>query len=192
MPRSLVLASASPRRRELLAQLGIPFTVRAANIDETPLPGEAPADTALRLARLKAETVAVDFPESLILAADTIVVVDGAVLGKPADAAQAQCWLNLLRGRAHEVGTAVVVLDAASGRLASGIEWTTVWMRNFSDVERDRYIATGDPLDKAGAYAIQHPTFRPVARIDGSESNVIGLPLELVKRLLTQFQLGDP
>ncbi len=168
-------------------QLGVPFTVAPATIDECPLPGERPAATVRRLARAKAEAVAARLREGLVLAADTIVVLDGVILGKPADVAQAREYLDRLRGRAHRVATAVVLRDAGSGRRAEGIAWTTVWLRSFSDAERDAYIATGDPFDKAGGYAIQHPAFQPVARLAGSESNVIGLPLELVRKLLARF-----
>ncbi len=185
----LILASASPRRRQLLAELGLSFTVMPVEVDERPLPGEEPEASVRRVAAAKAEAAAAQAPAGLILAADTIVVLDGAILGKPASISQAREYLDRLRGRAHRVATAVVLLETGSGRRAEGVEWTTVWLRNFSDDERDAYIATADPFDKAGGYAIQHPAFRPVERIEGSRSNVVGLPLELLRRLLAQFDI---
>jgi septum formation protein len=183
--RRLVLASGSPRRRQLAARLGGPFVVLPAQVDEAALPGEPPHAYALRLAEAKAR--AVEAADGLVVGADTIVIDDGEVLGKPADAAQALEFLRRLRGREHEVATAVAVLDAASGEVRTGIETTAVWMRDYSDEEMRRYVDSGDPLDKAGAYAIQSSAFRPVARIRGSRSNVIGLPLELTARLLAEF-----
>jgi len=187
---ALVLASGSPRRQALLQRLGLEFEVRAAEVDESPIPGEAPGDYALRLACEKAAAVARTIPAGLVVGADTIVVDGGEVLGKPADAAEARRTLERLRGHRHLVATAVAVVDARSGETASAVEWTAVWMRPYGDEEIAAYVATGDAQDKAGAYAIQHPAFRPVAALQGSETNVIGLPLARVRWLLAR--VGRP
>ena len=188
MKRRLVLASASPRRREILALLGVPFETLAVDVPEQPCLGESAAALAERLAREKAEAAARLVPDAVIVAADTVVVFEGQVLGKPADPATARAMLRQLRGRPHEVMTGVVVLDAAalqgSNRLVSEVVTTRVHMRNFSDTEIDAYVASGDPLDKAGAYGIQHIGFHPVARIEGCYLNVVGLPLCTTIRLL--------
>jgi septum formation protein len=179
----LVLASASPRRRELLARLGLPFHVVPAHVDESPLPGEAPADLANRLAASKAAAVLAERPSAIVLAADTVVSHAGQALGKPTNVADAVRLLRALRGRRHEVITAVCVARAGHPLLAAASH-TAVWMRRYTDAEIAAYVATGDPFDKAGAYAIQHPLFRPVARLVGSYTNVVGLPLGLVAELL--------
>jgi len=188
--RGLLLASASPRRRELLAGLGRPFEVAAADVDERPHPLEAPDVYGLRLALAKARAVAesLDRASVTVLGADTLVVADGRILGKPTDATDALEMLTLLRGRRHEVLTAVAAVDAADGRGLVGLAITGVWLRAFSAAEAADYVAGGDPLDKAGAYAIQHPGFRPVDRLEGSETNVIGLPLALAQRLIERLE----
>jgi len=183
---AIILASASPRRREILAQMGVPFIPHPTDADERALPGEEPEAHVLRLARAKARAAGDHHATGLVLGADTVVVLDGVIVGKPDSADQARRYLDRLRGRAHRVVTGVAILHIASGRIVDGAVWTEVWLRAFSDTERDAYIATGDPMDKAGAYAIQHPTFHPVDRIVGSETNVIGLPVELVERLLAE------
>jgi septum formation protein len=172
----LVLASSSPRRREFLRALGIGFEVRTASVDETQLPGEAPEDLAARLSRLKAHAVAAREPECWVVGADTVVAFEGEVLGKPADASDAARILRLLRGRRHRVCSGVTVLSP-EGRTNTRVVCSDVWMRQYSDAEIESYIATGDPMDKAGAYAIQHPVFAPVERIDGCYANVMGLPI---------------
>lgn len=172
----VILASASPRRRELFALLGVPFSVRTAEVDETPRPGETPAHTVARLALSKASAVA-EPHDSLVVAADTLVVLNGEVLGKPADAGEAIAMLRRLRGRAHQVLTGFVVLDTASNTTHMEVVTTRVKMRTYSPAEIAAYIASGDPLDKAGAYAIQHPDFAPVAKLDGCPANVMGLPV---------------
>jgi septum formation protein len=182
----LVLASASPRRRELLTRFGVPFTVAAMDVDETPRPDEAPAAYAARLAACKAAAAASGATAGLVLGADTIVVLDGAVLGKPTSPDMARDYLARLRGRRHTVLTALAVVDTAGGTLWTGLEATGVWLRHYAADEVEAYIATGDPLDKAGGYAVQHAGFRPVARLEGSETNVIGLPLGLTARLLAR------
>lgn len=188
--RGLVLASASPRRRQLLAVLGRPFEVAAADVDERPRPGEAPDAYGLRLALDKARAVAASLAGAsvTVLGADTVVVADGCILGKPADAADAHRMLALLRGRRHEVLTAVAAVDAADGRALADLAITGVWLRAFNAAEAADYVAGGDPLDKAGAYAIQHAGFRPVERLEGSETNVIGLPLALARRLIGRLE----
>jgi septum formation protein len=179
----LILASSSPRRQELLREIGIPFQVHAANINEDQITDEAPSAYALRLAREKAEAVAVQYPQSYVLGADTIVVVDGEVLGKPKSHADAVRMLRLLSGRSHEVTTAVSVV--APGTLAETRASTTkVYFRELAEDEIQRYVAGGEPMDKAGAYAIQGGASLWTDRIEGEFSNVVGLPLSLVTDML--------
>ncbi len=178
----LILASQSPRRQQLLAALGLAFSVDAADVDETPRPGEDPAALACRLCRAKAAAVAGRHPGAIILAADTVVALDGALLGKPADPAEAVAMLAALRGRTHQVYTAVSV--ARDGTLAAQLSVSDVTMRAYSDGEIAAYVATGDPLDKAGAYAIQHPLFSPVAAWTGCYTGIMGLPLALAQEML--------
>ena len=176
----LILASQSPRRRRFLHDLGLNFTTLAADIDETPLPDEEPAATALRLAEAKALAIAAQLKESppcLILASDTVVAMEQEMLGKPMDAEDAARMLRILRAAPHAVHTAVCALAYPSGESHTRLNSTTVIMRAYTDAEIDAYVATGDPFDKAGAYAIQHPIFAPVARLDGCYTSVMGLPL---------------
>jgi septum formation protein len=187
----VVLASASPRRRHLLGLLGISFTVVVANVDETPRADETPDDLASRLAVSKARAIARSHPEAIVLAADTVVALGERLLGKPQDANDATRMLAALRGRAHRVLTGVAVAHGDS-IVWQGVTTTLVWMRDYSDDEIARYIATGRPLDKAGAYAIQDPEFRPVARIEGCYPNVVGLPLCEVQRALAAAGLPSP
>jgi MAF protein len=187
--RNLILASASPRRRQLLALTGWAFAVRPVNADETPRAGEPPEAFVRRMSETKARmaTSAAD-ADALILASDTTVVIDGHILNKPADAAEARAMLGRLRGRAHEVLTALTVLDTASGAAHTDLARSRVPMRDYSGDEVAAYVATGDPLDKAGAYAIQHPHFQPVERAQFEDcfANVMGLPLcHLLRRLRT-------
>jgi septum formation protein len=198
----IVLASASPRRQELLRIAGIPFTVQPADIDETPLGGEAPRDCAERLAREKALAVFRVRPLEFVLGADTIVVVDDMILGKPRDVGDAGRMLRLLSGRMHAVITGVCVagkaargprLGASDGaRAADGqdlqtaSETTLVTMCEISGDEISDYVATGEPMDKAGAYAIQGLASRWIPRIEGDYSNVVGLPVALVYRMLRE------
>ncbi len=184
----LILASASPRRRQLLAALGIPFAIDVADIDESRVGAESPQAHVRRLAETKARAVAARHPHDIILAADTIVVLDGRILGKPGDEEEAWAMLRALRGRAHQVITAVAV--AFAGRTRSDLDIATVVMRDYSDAEIAAYIASGDPFDKAGAYAIQNLEFHPVARLEGCFANVMGLPLALTARLLTAAGLS--
>ena len=189
----LVLASASPRRKELLRNAGIPFTVQAADIDESPREGESPRDCAERLAREKALAVFRTRPHDHVLGADTIVVVDNAILGKPRDPADAARMLRLLSGRTHAVITGVCLVGAvASGqspvasKTETASETTLVTMNDLSDTEIREYIATGEPMDKAGAYAIQGLASRWIPRIEGDYGNVVGLPVALVYRMLRE------
>lgn len=178
----IVLASGSPRRRALLAALGVRFTIDAADVDEMALPGERPAALACRLCRVKAAVVAARHPAAVVLAADTMVVLDDTLLGKPADETEAAAMLRLLRGHTHQVYTAVCV--AQDGSLNARLSVSDVIMRPYSDAEIAAYVATGDPLDKAGAYAIQHPLFAPVAGWTGCYTSIMGLPLRLVRDML--------
>jgi len=180
----LVLASASPRRQELLRNAGIPFTVQPADIDETPRTGEAPREYAERLAREKALAVWRLRPQDVVLGADTIVVVDEAILGKPANAGDAARMLRLLSGRVHRVITGVCVVGAVASEERIASETTLVTMNELSDEEIRDYIATGEPMDKAGAYAIQGMASRWIPRIEGDYSNVVGLPVALVHAML--------
>ena len=176
---ALVLASASPRRAELLIAAGIAFEVRPADVDEGIHPGEDARTYACRVATDKARVVHATAEGRPVLAADTVVVVDGRILGKPADGEDAKRMLRLLSGRAHEVVTAVVLVSAA-GSFLTGTEVTTVEFTLLSRSEIEWYVETGEPSDKAGAYAIQGLASRFVTRIEGSYSNVVGLPVALV------------
>lgn len=188
----LVLASSSPRRQELLRNAGIPFTVQPAEIDETPLQGESPQVCAERLAREKALKVARTRTGDYVLGADTIVVIGGEILNKPQDASDAARMLNMLSGRTHEVITGVCLVKAATGiqpqisgdSLRTESERTRVTVCELSDAEIREYIATGEPMDKAGAYAIQGIASRWIPRIEGDYGNVVGLPVARVFRML--------
>jgi septum formation protein len=187
----IVLASASPRRQELLRNAGIPFTVQAADINEAPLAGEAPRDCAERLAREKAMAVSGSRQQQWVLGADTIVVVDKTILGKPRDASDAARMLGILSGRTHEVITGVCITGPVAGvQVASKTQTvsriTIVTMCEISDAEIRDYIATGEPMDKAGAYAIQGIASRWIPRIEGDYSNVVGLPVALVYGMLQE------
>ena len=195
----LVLASASPRRQELLRNAGISFAVQVADVDETPLRGEGARECAERLAREKALKVWRARPQDVVLGADTVVVVDGTILGKPADGDDAARMLRMLSGREHRVITGVCLVgpkpsgqgSRASGHeskhsedVRTGSEATLVTMSEISDKEIFDYVATGEPMDKAGAYAIQGIASRWIPRIEGDYSNVVGLPVALVYRML--------
>ncbi|NJM42660.1 MAG: septum formation protein Maf [Anaerolineae bacterium] len=184
----IVLASASPRRRELLGALGIDFEVRPANINEDPLPGESPLDTQHRITREKArasEPVTNNPQPTTIIACDTTVLLDGEMLNKPADAAEAWAMLRALRNRTHEVQSCIVIKQGEEEIV--DIVSSQVVMRDYSDDEIATYIATGDPFDKAGSYAVQHEQFHPVAEIRGCPLNVIGLALCHLRAHLPQL-----
>jgi septum formation protein len=202
----LVLASASPRRQELLRKAGIPFTTQAADLDESPLPGEPARVCAERLAREKAMKVSRDHPRALVLGADTVVVVDQEILNKPVSTADAARMLRLLSGRAHDVITGVCLLKplgdeqvsssagtclfckivrTGNAELRIASETTLVTMNEISEDEIRDYVSSGEPMDKAGAYAIQGRASRWIPRIEGDYSNVVGLPVALVYRMLT-------
>ena len=187
----LLLASSSPRRREILGRLGFPFKIVPADLDEdafaAAFQGSFP-DLVEALAAEKALAVAASEPdfEGLILAADTTVILDGEMLSKPVDIADAERMLRRLRRRMHQVATGVALYDCQNRALTSGQRCTNVWMRDYSDAEIAAYVATGDPLDKAGGYAVQHGLFHPVERVEGCYLTVVGLPLCLVTRLLRE------
>jgi septum formation protein len=157
-----------------MRQLGVEFTACRPDVDETPLPGERPLDTQHRITLEKANAPQAG-PDEVVIAADTTVLLDGEMLNKPADAAEAWAMLRRLRGRIHEVQTCIVIKQGK--RVSREIVSSLVTMRDYSDAEIGVYIATGDPFDKAGSYAVQHPIFQPVAAIQGCPLNVIGLPL---------------
>jgi septum formation protein len=177
----LVLASQSPRRAEILRNAGIPFTVRVASVDETPLPAERPGPYVRRLAEAKARAVDTA-PDAIVLAADTTVVGSGEIMGKPADEQDARRMLQLLSGRRHEVLTGICL--KRGDQLLCDHASTAVWFSPLSASEIDAYVASGEPLDKAGAYAIQGIASRYVERIEGCYFNVMGLPVSLVWRHL--------
>ena len=174
----IILASASPRRRALLADLGIPFRVAPSSIPEEQAPGESAEQMVRRLSQEKAMAVAQldDATTGYYIAADSTVVLDGESIAKPADAAEARAMLTRLRGSQHQVTTGITVYDAATGRRVTESHTADVLMREFSDAEMEQSIATGAPMDKAGAYAIQDGDFRPATLLDGCFSNVMGLP----------------
>ncbi len=190
-PARLLLASASPRRRELLASLRVPFEVMPSEVveDTAPLQTESAEQFAVRLAWQKATAVASLNPEDLVLAADTIVVLDGRVLGKPADVNEAAVMLRALRGRQHKVITGVFIVQLSSGLQIATSDQTVVTFREYTDQEIAAYVATGDPLDKAGAYGVQSQSFHPAKDIEGCYFNVMGLPLCVVAQLLLRADM---
>ena len=175
----LVLASQSPRRSEILKQAGIPFTVRAAMVDESEMPGERPETYVRRLAELKARGVLAESGE-IVLGADTTVVVDGLILGKPVDTDDARRMLALLSNRRHEVMTGICLKRGDSVVIDHAV--TSVWFRAMTAQDIDDYVGSGEPMDKAGAYAIQGIASRYIERIEGCYFNVVGLPVSLVYR----------
>jgi septum formation protein len=179
----LILASSSPRRQELLREAGFVFEVHPAHLAEERIPGESPLQYACRLAREKAEAVAKCFPGCYVLGADTIVVVDQEILEKPQDAHDAARMLRLLSGRGHQVLTAVSLVRP-EGKSDTHISTTHVYFREVAEEESRRYISSGEPMDKAGAYAIQGGAAQWIQRIEGEYSNVVGLPMPLVKEML--------
>lgn len=198
----LVLASASPRRQELLRNAAIPFLTQPTGIPEIPRAGELPRDFAERLAREKAQAVFSERQDDFVLGADTIVVVDRQILGKPQDSADAARILRMLSGRIHEVITAVCLAGPGQHKSETGnreigtaffdvcSESTMVTMSDLSDEDIHSYVATGEPMDKAGAYAIQGVASRWITRIEGDYCNVVGLPVALVWKMLKERKLS--
>ncbi|MBA2707830.1 MAG: septum formation inhibitor Maf [Gemmatimonadaceae bacterium] len=187
LPR-VVLASSSPRRRDLLNLIGIGHDVRPADLDETYMVGEEPKAHAERLARAKAEAIAAAEPESLVIGADTVVVIDGAVLGKPRDAAEALRMLSMLEGRTHSVLTGIAAVW--QGTLVSRIVSVDVTFKPLTGEELSSYIATGEPMDKAGAYGIQGYGATIVSRIEGDYFAVMGLSLVALVALINELGLS--
>ncbi len=183
----LVLASRSPRRREILAQAGIPFTVRSADVDESPLPGESPEEYVQRLAEWKARAVSSELDE-IVLGADTTVVAGHEMLAKPEGADDARRMVGLLAGRCHEVLTGICLRQG--DRLRRDYAVTRVWFSPMTAQEIDEYVSSGEPMDKAGAYGIQGLASKYIERIDGCYFNVVGLPVSLVYRKLRELGQG--
>lgn len=187
MKPKIVLASASPRRRELLGLLGLDFVIEDSGVPEETDPAESPAESAVRLARQKAETVASRFADALVLGADTVVVAGREILGKPVDPEDARRMLQLLRNRWHFVITGVALIDSGNGRQEARFVETGVQMADYSDADIEKYIKTGEPFDKAGSYAVQGLGGRLVARVEGCYTNVVGLPVCEVAEMLHEF-----
>jgi MAF protein len=175
--RRVILASGSPRRQELMNLLKIPFEVRVPEVDERAQPEEIPAQVPQRISRLKADTVSRELNAGIVVAADTVVVFRGDILGKPRDADQAVAMLRRLSGERHRVLSGVTVVDAGTGKTITELCESIVWLRLMSDAEIEAYVASEDPMDKAAAYAIQNTEFAPVAKVVGCPANVMGLPM---------------
>ena len=187
--RQLILASASPRRRELLTRAGYTFDIETSGVDEQRLHGESPDDYVVRIAVAKADAVSGGSEDNrLVLGADTIVVVDGEVLGKPRDTDDAVSMLQRLSGRTHEVLTGVAIVRSVDRRTA--VSRTRVTLVDLDDGAIGAYVATGEPMDKAGAYGVQGIASRFVDRIEGSYTNVVGLPISVVERLVRELDDG--
>lgn len=183
----LILASNSPRRRELLKQIGLDFIVDPADVDESILPGETPEVYAVRVALDKARAAASRTKNGIVIGADTIVVLDNMILGKPKDSADAAIMLRMLSGKVHRVVTGLAIVDAASGKMETRVEITNVLFRNLSERDIASYVATGEPLDKAGAYGIQGKGALLINRIEGCYFNVVGLPLAALYDVFVRF-----
>ena len=198
LPSHLLLASSSPRRRELLSLFEIPFEVRPAHIDETPRLNEPPKEYVQRLAREKAESLIINLQSRetikdqrlmIVIAADTTVTIDNEIIGKPGNAAEAVEMLKKLRGKTHQVCTTITVSNLDTSESIHELCSSDVPMRNYSDEEIDAYVASGDPLDKAGGYAIQHEGFHPVENFSHCFASVMGLPLCHLTRALRKFKV---
>ena len=189
---AFILASGSPRRRELLRQLGFAFTVIPSRLEETNQSGMEPRGHATYYAKEKAKEVAQRYPQQWVLAADTIVIVDEEILGKPVDFAEATAMLSRLSGRSHSVITGVSLVHLRYGVEKSQAVETKVFMRRLSTADIEGYITTGEPMDKAGAYGIQGIGGCLIQRIEGSYSNVVGLPLCETVELLRRHRVADP
>ncbi len=184
---SVILASSSPRRRDLLRQIGVDFTVDPTDVNESILPGESPGNYAVRVSLDKARVAARKAGEGIVIAADTIVVFKNVILGKPADSDDANRMLEMLSGKMHRVITGLAVMNAATGMASCKTSTTRVWFRNLDEDEVKKYVLSGEPLDKAGAYGIQGKGALLVARIEGCYNNVVGLPLALLDEMLREF-----
>jgi len=187
LDKPVILASNSPRRKELLRQIGVAFLSDPADVDERVLPGETPEGYAVRVALDKARVAAARAGTGIVIAADTIVVRGGTVLGKPVDAADAVRMLSMLAGGMHEVMTGVAVMDATTGKLLTRVAVTRVWFRSLTPEEVAAYVSTNEPLDKAGAYGIQEKGALLVEKIEGCYFNVVGLPLSILREMLKEF-----
>lgn len=189
MKTPIILASNSSRRKELLHQIDLDFSIDPADVDERVLPNEMPEGYAVRVALDKARLAAGRAVAGIVIAADTIVVVDDEILGKPADACDAERMLKMLSGKVHRVITGLAVMDAVTGKTLTRTSITRVWFRRLAQQEIASYIATGEPLDKAGAYGIQKRGALLVDKIDGCYFNVVGLPLSMLGKLLRGFDI---
>jgi len=187
MTKPFILASNSPRRRELLSQIGLVFRVDPSDVDESLLPDEMPEAYAIRVAMDKARIVAARSRTGIVIAADTIVVQDRVIMGKPRDAGDAEQMLGVLSGKEHQVITGLVIQDITTGKTRAKSAVTKVWFRVLTSDEIAAYIASGEPLDKAGAYGIQGYGALLVDRIQGCYFNVVGLPLSLLGEMLKEF-----
>lgn len=181
----LILASGSPRRQELLTSLRLTFETRVSNVEEFAAPGETPGDYVRRLSVEKAESVSREFPDAIVIGADTIVYIDQQILEKPKDAPDAEAMLAKLAGKTHTVFTGLAVIHASSGLRLSELDRTDVTISNMTANEIRWYVATGEPLDKAGSYAVQGIGAAFVESINGNYTNVVGLPLPLLRRMLS-------
>lgn len=190
--RQIVLASASPRRRQLLAAMGLSFQVCVSQVSEAVSPGEYPDALAARLSAAKAEAVAQARAPAIIIAADTLVVLDGRVMGKPPTGEEAFAMLARLRRRRHTVLSGLALIDTQRKAHCVQLAETHVYMRDYTDEEIGRYVDTGDPMDKAGAYAIQDPRFSPVDHVDWCYANVMGLPMCHLYRVLSSWGVNAP
>lgn len=188
--KKLILASSSPRRAELLKQIGLDFEIRAGNVDETPLPGLSPPELVRCLAKKKAAAVARQLNDGIVIAADTVVVWQGQVLGKPLDEDEAFAMLSRLQGSVHEVFTGIALAGARSGKSLVGHEQTRVFFRAIGEDEIRRYVAGGEPLDKAGAYGAQGRGAVFIKRLEGCYTNVVGLPLARLSLMLKEFGIN--
>ena len=190
MNKSFILASNSPRRKELLRQIGVNFTSDPADVDERILPGEGAEEYAIRVALSKARVAAERAGTGIIIAADTIVLLGTMVLGKPVDSKDAERMLGMLSGTMHTVITGLAVMNAATGKTLTRVVNTKVWFRKLTPKEIASYVATGEPLDKAGAYGIQERGSLLVQKIEGCYFNVVGLPLSVLGEILPDFGIN--
>lgn len=185
--KKLILASSSPRRAELLKQIGLNFEIKTGSVDEPLLPGLSPPELVERLAERKAAAVARELDDGIVIAADTVVVWQGQVLGKPRNGEEAFDMLSKLQGSVHDVFTGVALIDVRSGKVLVEHEKTRVFFRAMEGFEISRYVATGEPLDKAGAYGVQGLAAIFIRRLEGCYTNVVGLPLSRLALMLKKF-----